>query len=126
MGIHARVLADGANAQLRGRAVVEVFHDGTLPVAVVADATEVREWFLWGASLALHPRQEVAEIDQEATEPHPLILRHGHYTGDIVFLLTRFLLREIAHKMAAFAVILGQDVEKKRLHIVVKCLVIKE
>ena len=53
-------------------------------------------------------------------------MRHGHDTRDIVLLETMFLLAEVAHQMAAFTVILGENIEQEWLNIIIQGLVIKE
>ena len=126
VGVHAGVVADGANAQPGHVVLVEVLHDGALPVAVVADATQIGERFLWGARLALHAGEEVAEIDQEAAEALSLVLRHRHDARDVVLLLAGLLLGEIADEVAALAIVLGQHVEEEGLHVVVEGLVIQK
>lgn len=61
---------------------------------------------------ALHPALALlTEIDEEATIALPLVLWHGHDTGNIVLESRKFLLTEVAHQMAPFLIIAGKDVE---------------
>ena len=92
VGIHPRVLTDASNTQLGRVGTVEVLHDGALPVAVIADASQIRERFLGRTRLTLHTGEKVAEVDQETTIALSLILRHCHDTRNIILLLTRLLL----------------------------------
>ena len=41
MGVHSSVLADTANAQFWRIGIVEVFQNGALPIAMVADAPQI-------------------------------------------------------------------------------------
>ena len=87
MRVHAQVATHLADAHLGRVAQVKVLHDGALPVAVVADATEIGEWLLRGPRLLLNAGEEVAEVDQEPAVPLALVLGHGHDTGDVILLL---------------------------------------
>ena len=126
VGIHASVVADGTDAQPGQIVLVEVLHDGALPVAVVTDAPQIGERFLRRARLALHAGKQIAEVDQEAAKALALVLGHGHDAGDVVLLLAGFLLGEVAHEVAALAVVLGQHVEEEGLNVVVEGLVVQE
>ena len=70
--------------------------------------------------------QHVGEVDQHAAVPLPLAVGHGHDAGHVVLLQTVLLLAEVPHQVAALGVVLGQDVEEERLHVVVERLVIEE
>lgn len=56
------------------------------------------------------------------TETSPLMDWQDEDTGDIVQTARSFLFREIANKVLAIFVMLGHDVEQKRLDVVVQCL----
>lgn len=65
-------------------------------------------------------------MDQEPPVSLSLVLRHRHYAGYVVFLLTVFFLREISDEMASFAVVFRQDIEQEGLNVVVQGLVVEE
>ena len=124
--VHPRVSGHRPNTESRRRAVIQILHEDALPVAVVADAAEVGQGFLWRARLALDTGEEVAEVDEEAAVALTLVLGHCHDAGHVVLLLARLLFGEVADKMAALAVVLGQHVEEEGLDVVVERLVIEE
>ena len=76
--------------------------------------------------LNIYLGQHVGEVDQHASVPLPLAVGHGHDAGHVVLLQTVLLLAEVPHQVAALGVVLGQDVEEERLHVVVERLVIEE
>lgn len=65
-------------------------------------------------------------MDQEPSEPLPLVLRHGHNARHVVLLLAMLLLAEVTDQVAALIVVLGEDVEEKWLHVVVEGFVVEE
>ena len=65
VGLDAHLLADGLEADLPVRVGAQVLQDDVLPVGAVRDEAQVRQRLLRAADLALHPRQQVGEVNQE-------------------------------------------------------------
>lgn len=65
-------------------------------------------------------------MNEESAVSLALILRHRHNARDVVLLLTEFLLRKVADKMASLAIVDRQDVKEERFDVVVKRLVIEK
>ncbi len=126
MRVHSGVGADSANTEFLVAVVVQILHDGALPVAMVTDSAQIRERLLRGSRLTFNTREKITKIDQKSAEALSLVLRHCHDARDIVLLLTGLFLREVAHKMASFAIVLRHRIKQERFDIIIECFVIEK
>lgn len=68
----------------------------------------------------------LTEVNEEASITLALVLGHCHDAWHVVLESWKLLFAEISHQVTAFLIIAGQNIEKKRLHIIVKGLVVQK
>ena len=94
-------------------------HDKT-PVFSIAYEAHVTERLLGATGFPLHARKQVGELNKVLTVSLSHMNRKDEDTGDVVERAGPFLFREVAYKVTAIVIVLGHDVEQKRLHVVVQ------
>ena len=99
-----------------------------LPIASVADQAQVGERLLGRAEFLFHARQQVAEVDEQTAVAFVHVGRQNENAREVIVHDRLLLLGEIADHLerARCLAILRQNVEQKRLHVVVERLVIEE
>ena len=96
------------------------------PVRSVGQQSQVREWLLRTARLALELGELVAELYEQLAVALALVGRQGEDAGHVVVLAALLLLGEVAHDVVAAVVHLAHHVEEEWVRVVVERLVVQE
>ena len=105
---------------------LEYLQDGVCPVRSVGQQTQVREWLLRTARLALELGELVAELYEQLAVALALVGRQGEDARHVVVLAALLLLGEVAHDVVAAVVHLAHHVEEEGVRVVVERLVVQE
>lgn len=124
--VDGHLLTDVFDGELLAAEVAEVLQQHVLPVAAVRDEPQVGQRLLWGADLALHPRQQVAEVYQQPPVALALVRRQRQYARHVVVQERVLLLTEVTNCMTAFRVTDGHYIKQEWLYVVVQCFMVKE
>lgn len=119
VGVDGHLLADVFDHELLAAEVAQVLEQHVLPVRAVRDEPQVRERLLRGAHLAFLPRQQVAEVDEEASEALALVRRQRQDARHVVPLERVLLLAEVAHGVTSIRIVESHDIKEEGFHVVV-------